>query len=368
MPSGNAGGGHRILAVNPGSTSTKLSLFLGETEVRAAAVSHSEAELSPCARIIDQLELRRRCLSAFLDEAGPVGRGLDAVVGRGGLLRPLPSGVYRVDDAMLRDLAEARYGEHASNLGAALAQEAARDSGCAAYIVDPVVVDELEDVARLSGIPEIERKSIFHALNQKSAAREVAAGLGKPYERCRFIVAHLGGGISVGAHLEGRVVDVNNALDGDGPLAPERSGGLPAGALVDIATDGKHARAELRRRITGGGGLVAYLGTNSLVRAREMAAGGDARAALVIEAMVYQVAQEISKHGATLRGRVDRIILTGGMAQDSALAAAIRDRVGHLAPVVVVPGEREMLSLARGALAVLEGRRAARCYGEGDRV
>jgi butyrate kinase len=364
MPDSPEPPGWRIFVINPGSTSTKLSLYRGEGEVRASSIDHTSDELRSFPRVAEQVDLRTKAVERFVAECGAEAAGLDAVVGRGGLLRPLESGVYEVDDAMLAELADCRWGEHASNLGAPLAHRVASRAGCRAFIADPVVVDELEEVARLSGMPEIPRRSIFHALNQKSAAREVAGRLGKPYEECRFIVAHLGGGISVGAHSLGRVVDVNNALDGDGPFSPERSGGLPVGALVELATMGGGLSAqELRRKIVGGGGLVAYCGTNSLMRAQEAADRGDRAAALAIDAMAYQTAKEIAMHGATLQGRVDRIILTGGMAQDSRFVARIAERVSFLAPLEVVPGEREMLSLARNGLAVLAGTLTPRRYG-----
>lgn len=355
---------YRILAINPGSTSTKLSLFRGEEQVAAASISHDDAELRRYPRLWDQLGFRARLVADFLCSCGPAASRLDAAVGRGGLLRPLASGVYAVDGPMLEDLEHARYGEHASNLGAPLASGIALSRGCPAYIADPVVVDEMEEVARLSGLPEMPRRSVFHALNQKSAAREVASRIGRPYEQCRFIVAHLGGGISVGAHCLGRVVDVNNALDGDGPFSPERSGGLPVGALADLAGSGSLSPVELRRRLVGGGGLVAYCGTNSLREARAAADRGDANAALAIEAMAYQTAKEIAMHGATLSGRVDRIVLTGGMAQDERFVASIAGRVSFLAPVELVPGEREMLSLVRAGAAALSGAQEILRYAE----
>lgn len=352
----------RLLLINPGSTSTKVAIYEDEREAAAATVEHPAGELAGFARIAEQAPMRLAHLRRFLAGQAVEMRSLAAVVGRGGLLRPIPGGTYRVDEAMLADLRVARYGEHASNLGAILAHALAGEAGCEAWIVDPVVVDELDPVARLSGLPGLERRSIFHALNQKSVAREVAARLGRPYADCRLIVAHLGGGISVGAHLGGRVVDVNNALDGDGPFSPERSGGLPVGLLVDLCFAGTHDRAAIRRMLTGKGGLVAYRGTNRFDQVAAAARGGDAEAALLCDALAYQVAQEIAKHGATLHGRVDRIVLTGGMAHDQELVERICARVAFLAPVEVVPGEREMLSLARGWLAVADGRERARSY------
>lgn len=346
----------RLLIINPGSTSTKVALYEDEREASSATIEHPAAELAAYRRIADQTGFRLAGIRRFLAEQGCDLRTLAAVVGRGGLLRPIAGGTYRVDAGMLADLAAARYGEHASNLGAILAHGLATEAGCRACIVDPVVVDELEDVARISGLPGIPRRSIFHALNQKSVAREVAARLGRSYADCRFIVAHLGGGISVGAHAGGRVIDVNNALDGDGPFSPERSGGLPAGQLADLCFSGHHTLAEVRRMITGQGGLVAYRGSNRFAEVSAAARAGDVQAALLCAALAYQVGQEIAKHGATLAGKVDRIILTGGMAHDPDLVGRIRGHVAFLAPVEVVPGEREMLSLARGFLAVAEGR------------
>jgi butyrate kinase len=263
---------------------------------------------------------------------------------------------------MVRDLAAGTYGEHASNLGAMLAMEIANESARPAYIADPVVVDELDDVSRLSGLPELPRRSIFHALNQKSAAREACRRLGIRYESANLVVAHMGGGVSVGAHRGGRVVDVNNALDGEGPFTPERAGTVPAGQLLELAFSGSHSLAELKRRITGGGGLVAYCGTNDL---RELSArmdAGDAHAKAVFGAMCHQIAKEIASHGATLRGAVDAIVLTGGMANDETVVNEAESRVSFLAPIVVIPGEREMVSLAAAALGALRGEREVRAY------
>ncbi len=344
---------YRILVINPGSTSTKLSFFEQETEVSRENVVHPSEELKKYTSIVDQMSYRLEYIKRFIDNNGIGKSKLDAVVGRGGLLKPIPSGVYRVNSQMLEDLKNARFGEHASNLGGILAYELARELKCSAFIMDPVVVDEMEDVARLSGMPELERRSIFHALNQKSAAKEIARTIGKPYAECNLIVAHMGGGISVGAHRKGRVVDVNNALDGDGPFSPERSGGLPAGQLVRLCFEGTCMKEEILNKINGRGGVVAYRGTNNFSDVSRDVKAGDPHALLIYDAMAYQISQEICKHGATLKGEVDRIILTGGMAQDEDFVERIRARVFHLAPVDVVPGEREMYALARGALSVL---------------
>ena len=345
--------GPRILVVNPGSTSTKLSVFEGERECIQGNVVHSTEDLKPFRRITDQIEFRMVLIRRFLQDNRVDIRTLKAVVARGGLLKPIRSGVYRVNAAMLEDLRSGRFGEHASNLGGILAHGLAGEAGCPAYIVDPVVVDEMDDVARLSGLPGLERKSIFHALNQKSVAREVARKIGKPYTDCNFIVAHMGGGISVGAHRRGAVVDVNNALDGDGPFPPERTGGLPVGQLVEMCFSGKYTLAEMKRKIVGMGGLVAYRGANSFQELKAARRAGDKKAKLLYEAMAYQVSKEIAMHGATLKGAVDRIILTGGLAYDETFVGMIRERVSHLAAVAVIPGEREMASLAQATWAVL---------------
>jgi len=353
---------HKILIINPGSTSTKVSIFHNENEAFHRTYTHRIDELKPFKRIAEQAEFRLKLVRDFLHESGTASENLDAVIGRGGLLRPLEGGVYLVGQSMLDDLISGRYGEHPCNLGAILAREVAKSSGCPAFIADPVVVDEMIEVARISGLPEIRRRSIFHALNQKSVAREVARKLGRQYEDCNFIVAHMGGGISVGAHQRGRVVDVNNALDGDGPFSPERAGGLPSGDLIRICFSGRYTLEEMLQRICGAGGLVAYRGSNSFKELKEAAARGDGSARLLYEACAYRVSQEIYKHGATLKGEVDRIILTGGLATDETFVGMIYERVSHLAEVEVIPGEREMVSLASAALRVLRGEEKAKEY------
>lgn len=350
-----------IVAVNPGSTSTKVAGFDGENELFSLVVAHPVDELQAYERVIDQLEMRFETVRTALRENEIDLSGVDAAVGRGGLLRPLASGVYRVTETMVDDLAHRRFGEHASNLGALLAFRIAvhatdaRAVSCPAFIADPVVVDEMIDEARFSGHPLIARKSIFHALNHKSTAKEVAARIGKPYGDCRFIVAHMGGGVSVGAHAGGRVVDVNNALDGDGPFSPERSGGLPAGQLAELCFSGAHAHDAMKKMLTGKGGLVAYTGTNDLTAVLDAWDDGDRDVGLVVNAMCYQISKEIAAHGATLCGDVDRIILTGGMAYSDRIVSMISARVSYLAPIEVLPGEREMISLARAAARALDG-------------
>jgi butyrate kinase len=270
--------------------------------------------------------------------------------------------VYAVNDAMIADLESGRYGEHASNLGAPIAREIAAEAGCPSFIVDPVVVDELVPASRLSGHPALPRRSVFHALNQRSVARLVAHRIGMSYEEANLIVAHLGGGISVGAHKHGRVVDVNNALDGEGPFTPERTGTLPAGPLVTLCFRGGYSEEEVRRMIKGRGGLMAYLGTTDFRILESRLASGDRRARTVFDAMVVQIAKEISSHGATMEGKVDAVVLTGGMVKSATLVEALRSRLEWMAPVEVVPGEREMEALAEGALAALLNERPVKEY------
>ena len=351
-----------VLAINPGSTTTKLALYHNLDEIAIETIDHEVSTLARFARVADQLEFRLSLVRAFLhSHEVPVG-ALAMVMGRGGLLHPLAGGVYRVGARMKSDLLEARYGEHASNLGALLAEVIAREYGCEACIADPVVVDELIDEARVSGIPDIQRKSIFHALNHKHVAREIATRLGSRYEDLRLIVAHLGGGISVGSHLYGKVIDVNNALDGDGPFSPERSGGLPAGDLVRLALSGTYSPERLRKKITGEGGLLAYCGTRDTRELRDRIAKGDSVAEFYLRALVYQISKEIASHGAVLEGQVDAVVLTGGLAYYDAMMLMIQARIGYLAPVYVIPGEGEMLSLAQNAQAVLTGEREAMDY------
>ncbi len=348
-----------ILAINPGSTSSKIAIFLGAEKTLSQNISHTAEELAPFPRIIDQHHFRQKVILGFLKQHDVDVNKLAAVVGRGGLLGPMASGTYLVNDEMTEYLKQTKM-EHASNLGALLASDIAKTIGVDAFIVDPVTVDEMADVARVTGLPEIPRISIFHALNQKAAAREAAKKLGKGYEDCRLIVAHLGGGISIGAHAGGRVVDVNNALNGDGPFAPERAGSLPSWSLVELATSGKHDLAALKKMITGKGGVVAHLQINDMRKVEEMVKAGDRNATLVFEAMAYNVAKEIGSLAAVMEGRIDAIVLTGGIAYDTYFIELIRRRVEFLAPLIILPGEDEMTALAQGALRVLLGEEKAK--------
>lgn len=353
---------NRILAVNPGSTSTKISVFEGEREVWKLKLDHTTEELAPYERIFDQYNFREGVILSELEKAGyPIG-SFSAIVGRGGLSRPIPGGTYEVNQLLLEELKSGAYGEHASNLGAPIAAKLGKTAGCPAFMVDPVVVDELEPPARYSGHPVIRRRSIFHALNQRAVARKVAREMGRGYDECNFIVAHLGGGISVGAHRRGRVVDVNNALDGDGPFSPERSGGLPSGQMAALCFSGKYTHDQVKRMIKGQGGIVAYLNTNDMRLVEDRIHGGDLEWRKVYHAMAYQVAKEIGAMAAVLQGDIDAVIVTGGIAYDRQFTGWIEEMVGFLAPLRVVPGEMEMEALASGALRVLNGQEKPRTY------
>ncbi|MDT8400920.1 MAG: butyrate kinase [Bacteroidales bacterium] len=344
-----------ILAVNPGSTSTKFGLYSDDKIVFDSTIRHSSEKLSGFGRISEQLSFRKELIIKELEKHDIDIKKISVVVGRGGLLKPIESGVYQVNQQMLKELERAERGEHASNLGGLIAAEIAGDiSGALAFIVDPVVVDELDDVARLSGHPLLQRISIFHALNQKAVARSYAESINKEYEDLNLIVAHMGGGISVGAHVKGRVVDVNNALNGEGPFSPERSGTLPVGQLVKLCFSGEYSEREVMKMINGNGGMVAYLDTNNFKEICEKADSGDRMAKLVKEASSYQVAKEIAACAAVMRGEVDAIILTGGMAYEDSHNEFIREMVGFIANVVIYPGEDELQALAHSGFLALD--------------
>lgn len=355
-------GAFRILTINPGATSTKFAVFDDETDIYAQTIRHSAAELAAYDSILAQKAMRQGCVTQHLQDAGIPLDTLDAVAGRGGLLKPIESGTYRINRAMLRDLQSATASLHASALGAVIAGEIADGLDVPAFVVDPIVVDEMDPNARLTGMPGVERFSVFHALNQKAIARRLAAQLDKPYENARFVVAHLGSGITVGAHRYGRVIDVNDALDGEGPFTPERTGGIPAIPLVHMCYSGEYTQDEMLAKITRRGGMQGYLGTNDLTRVQRMINDGDEFAALVIDSMAYQVSKEIGAMTAVLEGLVDAIILTGGLAHSSRFTGAIKQRVDKLAPVYVFPGEDEMLALMSGVLRVLRGQEQAALY------
>lgn len=353
---------YRLLIINPGSTSTKIAIYDNEKPVFEEVLRHSAEELAPYPTIYSQYQFRKDVILETLSRKDINLTKLSAVVGRGGLLHPIPSGTYEVNDRMVEDLRMGLLGQHASNLGGILAREIASQLNIPAFIVDPVVVDEMEEVARLSGMPDIERISIFHALNQKAVARRAARDLGKSYEEANLIVAHLGGGISVGAHKKGRVVDVNNALDGEGPFSPERAGGLPAEGLLKLCFSGKYTMDEIKKKMVGKGGLVAYLKTNDAREVEKMIEEGNKEAELIYRAMAYQIAKEIGNCAAVLCGQVDAIVLTGGIAHSKMLTGWIKERVEFISQVMIYPGEDEMSALAEGGLRVLRGEEKAKEY------
>ncbi len=348
-------GKYRILTINPGSTSTKFAVYDDHKSVLIHLISHDRNALDKCGGVLAQKETRLNCILEILEKYNVSLDSLDAIAGRGGLLHPIESGVYKINQLMLADLNAAAASVHASALGAIIAKELADRIGVESYVVNPIVVDELDPSARITGMPGIERISIFHALNQKEIARRFAKDINKPYENLRLVVAHLGGGISVGAHRYGRVIDVNDALSGEGPFTPERTGSIPAVPLIHMCFSGEYTEQELIDRVTRNGGMQSYIGTNDLRTAQKMINEGDEFATLVIDSMAYQVAKEIGSMVAALDGKADAIILTGGLAHSSRFTGAIKRRVDAMASVHVYPGEDEMLALMNGVLRVLNG-------------
>lgn len=350
-----------ILAINPGSTSTKVAIFEGTKSLKQKNLSHSTEEVSKFEKIAQQYDYRKNTILDWLRSEGIAQSELSAVVGRGGLLKSMPSGTYNVSDALSADLTIGIQGEHASNLGGLIARAIGDSEGIPSFIVDPVAVDEFEELARISGLPELPRRSLVHALNIKAVARKVAKSMNKNIDELNFVVAHLGGGISVSPMRAGKIIDANNANEG-GPFSPERCGGVPVGDLVKIAFSGKYDYKELKKKMVGSGGLVGYLGTNDVRDVLEMIEKGNEKAELIFNAMGYQIAKEIGACAAVLSGKVDRIILTGGIAYSQKLMAIIEDMVEFIAKVEIVPGEDEMQSLAEGAYRVLNNEEIAKTY------
>jgi len=353
----------RILAINPGSTSTKIAVYRNNKSVFLKNIKHSSEELKVFPKIADQFEFRKEIILKELKEADIKIDEISAVVGRGGLIKPIESGVYEVNEQMKEDIKNCIMGEHACNLGALIADNIAKTiPNARAFIADPVVVDEMEDVARVSGHPLFKRLSIFHALNQKAISRIHAKSLDKKYEELNLIVAHLGGGITVGAHKLGKVIDVNNGLDGEGPFSPERSGTLPAGQLAKLCFSGEYTHEEVKKLITGQGGLVAHAGTNDAYEVEMKAKAGDPKAKLLQNAMAYNIGKTIGAFSTVLKGKVDAILLTGGIAHNPDLVAYIKEMVEFIAPVVVYPGEDEMAALAMNGLMALNGEVPLKIY------
>lgn len=355
---------YRILAINPGSTSTKIAVYENGNEVLNENIPVDQRLISAYKCVFDQFEDRFDLIKMRLldKEIGP--DSFDAVAGRGGLLAPIPSGTYIVTKEMIDYLKEAPRGEHSSNLGAMLADKFAKISECKAYIVDPVSVDELTEVARISGAPEIKRPSLVHALNQKAVARNVAAKIGKKYEECRFVVAHLGTGITIGAHYNGKIIDVVGAK-ADGPFSSERAGGLPVDELLYLIFSEKYTKEELQKKLLSGWGLVGYLGTRDIREVFKMAEK-DPEAGIILEALIYQIAKGIGELSTVLDGKIDSVILTGGLAYSSQLMEMLTKKIKFLAPVVIIPGENEMEALFRGTERVLKKEERARLYPGGE--
>ena len=352
----------KSLIINPGSTSTKIGVFEDETLLFEETLRHSTEEIASYASIVDQKDFRKDIIVDLLKQKDFDIHSLQVVVGRGGMLKPISGGTYPVTDALLEDLKAGVQGQHASNLGGILAREIADSIGVPSYIADPVVVDELVPEARYSGVPELPRVSIFHALNQKAVAKRYAKETGKAYDSMNLIVVHMGGGVSVGAHRAGKVIDVFNALDGDGAFSADRAGGVPNGALIKMCFSGKYTEAEVYKKVVGNGGFNAYLGTNDMRNVDKMVEEGNEKAKLILDAFILQVAKDMGSMACVLEGKVDQIIITGGIAYDKYVVEALKKKAGWIAPVTVYPGEDELLALAQSALRVMNGEEKAMEY------
>ncbi len=369
---------HNVLVINPGSTSDEVSFYRGRRLIFHKTVRYAPAELKPYEgkNITSQYKMRFKLVLSVLKENGISLSEIDAVIGRGGLVKPIESGTYEVNKKMYDDLKKGVMGQHASNLGGVLASEIAKLSGAKSFIADPVVVDEMVPLARYSGMPENPRLSIFHALNQKRVGRHAARQLGKKYEECNFIVVHGGGGVSVGAHEKGRVIDVNNALNGDGPFTPQRSGGVPAGGLVKMCFSGKYTEKEMNLKLKGRGGMVAYTGTSDMLAIEKYVTTGtvDKKSGLdtkkvsrtqareIVQAMAYQIAKEVGAMAAVLKGKVDAVVFTGGLAYDGILVPFFKEMVSWIAPVLVYPGGDEMAALRIAAQSALDHPQTVKVY------
>ena len=352
----------KSLIINPGSTSTKIGVFEDETLLFEETLRHSTEEIAQYASIVDQKDFRKQIILDLLAKKDFDMKSLQVIVGRGGMLKPIPGGTYAVSDELLADLKVGVQGQHASNLGGILAREIADSIDVPSYIVDPVVVDELMPISRYSGVPELPRTSVFHALNQKAVAKRYAKEQGKAYDSLNLVVVHMGGGVSVGAHEKGQVVDVFNALDGDGAFSPERAGAVPSGALIKMCFSGQYTEKEVYKKIVGNGGFNAYVGTNDMRDVEKMVLDGDEKAAETREAFIMQVAKNIGSMACVRKGKVDQIVITGGIAYDKVVVSGLKERAGFIAPITVYPGEDELLALAQGALRVMNGEEKAMVY------
>ena len=350
-----------VLAIDPGSTSTKIGVFF-KGRLFKETIDYDRKIIDSFDEIFDQKDMRVKSIFSFLEDRGFGDLKFDAVVARGGLLKPMEGGVYIVDTVMLEDLKCGRYGVHAANLGGIIAQELSSKFSCPAFIVDPPTIDEMDEVAKLTGFKELVRESKFHALNQRAVARKAAELLKKNYKELNLIVVHMGGGVSLGIHKKGKVVDVNNALDGDGPYAVERTGSLPVGSLIRLIQEGKYLPDELLSIFSKKGGVYSYLGITDMKRIEEMIKKGDNYAKLVIDGFVYQVAKEVGALSCVVDGKVDGIVFTGGLAYSDYIVDRLKKKVSFIAPIFVFPGEFEIETLVDGALRVLKGLEEAKKY------
>lgn len=350
-----------ILAINTGSTSTKIAVYHDDKAYMELTLTHSAEDVARFATTEEQLLWRKELILDALREHNIDLATLSTIIGRGGLLRPVESGIYEVSESMCDELRHCTP-QHASNFSAIIALSIAQSLGIKAYIADPIVVDERDEVAKLTGIKEIRRRSIFHALNQKATARLYASDIDCRYEDLNLIVVHMGGGVSVAAHRKGRVVDCNNALDGEGPVAPERAGSVPAGELVDLCFSGKYTHNQVRALLSGKGGLVSLTGKNSVKELVEDALAGNGEAKQAIDLMVYGIIKNIGQMAAVLRGDIDAIILTGGIAHSKYITDAISESCRFLAPIAIYAGENELQSLAMNALRLLNGQTESKPY------
>ncbi|HET6489581.1 MAG TPA: butyrate kinase [Syntrophales bacterium] len=352
---------HHILAINVGSTSTKVAFYRGSERLVQETITYNSADLARYADLKDQLPLREGDLGKFIEKNAIDMSKVALVISRGGLGKPAPAGAYAIDERMCDDLMQGRYGKHPSALGPSMALGLARQYRMPAVVIDPPSTDEFQPLARVSGLSEIERKSAFHALNQKAAARKAAGQMNRRYEDVNLIVAHLGGGITIGAHEKGRVIDCTHGLS-EGPFTPERAGALPTQDLLDLAQSGRVSPKDLSKKLVGQGGLAAYLGTTNAVEVEKAVGKGDAKSELIYRAMAYQIAKDIGAMAAVLGGKVDGIVLTGGIAHSEMLTGWVKQRTEFIAPVFIFPGEDEMEAMAEGSLRILRGEETPREY------
>ena len=349
---------YNILTINPGSTSTKIALFKDNELEFEQVLRHPAEELNQFSKLIDQYEYRKEKIINFLEEKNITLKDLDAISCRGGLIGPIPSGTYTINDSLFTRLSTDVV--HASNLAGIIGYNLSKELGIPSYITDPVTVDEMAPIAKVTGIPGIERKSKFHALNQKAIARRAAKQLNRKYDESNFIVIHIGGGISIGAHEKGKVIDVNNVIDGDGPMAPTRAGSIPVEAVIDLCFSGKYTRTELKEYVSQRAGLTDYLGTSDVRDVQEMMEQGNEQAKMLYEAMAYQICKNVGAMATVLKGKIDAIVVTGGVAYSKQFIRLLKERIDFLGEVIVIPGEEEMLALAEGALRVVTGEEEAK--------